>query len=81
MQRTNDKRVFCPVFGDLFAALLEQRMAEHKKWQHEAVYIMVEEIIAEVQALPKRKPTTARLFELLPEHVQGSIVVDLERKQ
>jgi hypothetical protein len=56
-------------------------MAEHKLWQHEAEYALMEEIIDEVQALPKRKPQTARLFELLPGHVQGRIVVDLERKQ
>jgi hypothetical protein len=46
---------------------VEKRMAEHRRWQHEAEYALIEEIIDEVQALPRRKPKTARLFEVLPE--------------
>ena len=45
------------------AEFLERRMAEHKRWQHAVEYLLIEEIIEEVQALPKRKPKTARLFE------------------
>jgi hypothetical protein len=56
-------------------------MAQHKAWQHEAEHLLIEEIIAEIQKLPKRQPRTARLFELLPAHVQGSIVSDLEKRQ
>jgi hypothetical protein len=63
------------------AAFLERRMAEHRRWQHEAQYALIEEIIDEVQELPKRKPRTARLFDILPPHVQGAIVTDLETKQ
>jgi hypothetical protein len=49
------------------AAFIESRMAEHRRWQHEAEYALIEEVIDEVQALPKRKPKPARLFEVLPE--------------
>lgn len=52
------------------AAFIERRMAEHKRWQHEAEYAMIEEILDEVQALPKRKPKTGRLFVELPEHMR-----------
>jgi hypothetical protein len=52
------------------AEFLEQRMAEHKRWQHEVEYALIEEIIDEVQALPKRKPKTGRLFLELPEHLR-----------
>jgi hypothetical protein len=62
-------------------AFIEQRMAEHKLWQHAAEYALIEEIIDEVQELPKRRPRSGRLFELLPEHVQASIVTDLEPRQ
>ena len=60
---------------------LERRMAEHKLWQHEAEHALIEEIIDEVQQLPKRKPKTARLFEILPPIVQASVAVNLEAKQ
>jgi hypothetical protein len=66
---------------ELNLAFIERRMAEHKRWQHEAEYALIEEIIDEVQELPKRRPRTARLFEVLPGHVQGSIVADLEERQ
>lgn len=46
------------------AAFIERRMAEHQRWQHEVEYALIEEIIDEVQALPKRKPKSGRLFEL-----------------
>jgi hypothetical protein len=68
-------------FVKFSAATLEEGMRQHKLWQHEAEHALMEEIIEEVQELPKRRPRTARLFEVLPAHVQGRIVVDLERKQ
>lgn len=75
-------RVFHSVSGELFAAILEQRMAAHKRWQHQAEVQLMAELIDEIQALPARAPKSARLFELLPEHVQGNIVVNsLEMKQ
>jgi hypothetical protein len=53
------------------AEFLERRMAEHRRWQHEVEYALIEEIIDEVQALPKRRPKTGRLFEVpLPEQLR-----------
>jgi hypothetical protein len=50
------------------AEFLEQRMAEHQRWQHAAENALIEEIIDEVQALPARAPRkSGRLFEVLPE--------------
>ena len=57
------------------AAFIERRMREHKAWQHECEYAMLEEIIDEVQALPKRKPKAGRLFLELPEHMRDSAAV------
>lgn len=48
---------------------LDRRMAEHRRWQREVEYALVEEIIDEVQALPKRRPKSGRLFE--PEMPEG----------
>ena len=48
------------------AEFLERRMAEHQRWQHAVEYLLIEEIIEEVQALPKRQPKTGRLFEVMP---------------
>ena len=64
-----------------FAKYLETRMEQHKRWQHAAEHALVEEIIEEVQALPRRKPKSGRLFELLPANVQASIVNDMEPRQ
>jgi hypothetical protein len=51
------------------AAFVERRMAEHKRWQHDVERALIEEIIDEVQALPRRASRqSGRLFELLPEH-------------
>jgi hypothetical protein len=51
---------------------IERRMAEHQRWQHEVEYQLMEDIIDEVQALPKRKPKTGRLFEAeLPEQLRA----------
>lgn len=52
------------------ADFLERRMAEHRRWQHEVEYALVEEIIEEVQSLPKRPPKTGRLFLELPAHLR-----------
>jgi hypothetical protein len=41
---------------------LDRRMAEHKRWQHAVEYALMEDIIDEIQALPKRQPKTGRLF-------------------
>ena len=48
-------------------AFIEARMKQHQRWQHETEYALIEEIIDEVQALPKRKPKSGRLFDVLPE--------------
>jgi hypothetical protein len=63
------------------AEFIEQRMAEHRRLQHRAEHYLIGEIIEEVQELPKRKPRTGRLFDILPPHVQASIVTDLEPRQ
>jgi hypothetical protein len=49
------------------AAFIEEFMAEHKRYQHDLENQYINEIIDEVQALPKRKPRTGELFTLLPE--------------
>lgn len=48
---------------------IEQRMAEHRNWQHEVEYALIEEILDEVQHLPPRRPKSGRLFLELPEHL------------
>jgi hypothetical protein len=59
-----------------FAAHLELRMEEHRRWQHEVEYALMEEIIDEVQALPLRRPKTGRLFEpQMPEHLRRMVPV------
>lgn len=63
------------------AEFLERRMEQHRRWQHQAEHALIEEIIDEVQELPRRRPKSGRLFDILPEHVQASIVIDLERRQ
>jgi len=42
---------------------IERRMELHRRMQQEAVHKLVAEIIEEAQALPRRKPKTAELFE------------------
>lgn len=49
---------------------IEQRMAEHRRWQHAVEYELIEEIIDEVQQLPMRKPKSGRLFLLDPEKLR-----------
>ncbi len=49
------------------AEFVERRMEEHRRKMHEIEYFLMEEIIDEVQALPKRQPKTGRLFLELPE--------------
>lgn len=54
------------------AEFLEQRMADHKRWQEQTEHAQLEEVIDAVQALPYRPPRkSGRLFELKPEHVQS----------
>jgi hypothetical protein len=45
------------------AEFINRRMELHRRMQQEAVHKLVEEIIEEAQALPRRKPKTAELFE------------------
>jgi hypothetical protein len=49
------------------AEFIERRMQEHKLLQHDLENQWVNEIIDEVQALPKRKPRSGDLFTLLPD--------------
>jgi len=51
------------------AEFLEQRMAAHKRWQHDVEHALIEEIIDEVQELPRRNPKPGRLFPDLPTHL------------
>jgi hypothetical protein len=64
------------------ATFIERRMAEHKFWQHEAEYALIEEIIDEVQELPRRKPRTRRLFAVPPEFAPPcELVVEGKRQR
>jgi hypothetical protein len=57
------------------AAFIEEFMAQHKRFQHDLEAQYVNEIIDEVQALPKRKPRSGELFTLLPDPLQKDLVV------
>ena len=63
------------------AAFIERRMEEHKRWQHDAEYALIEDIIDEVQQLPKRKPKTGRLFDELPPHISQTIFAESLREK
>ena len=54
---------------------IEQRLAEHHRWQHDLEAQYTHEIIDEVQALPKRKPRSGDLFAISPDVVQRALVV------
>ena len=54
---------------------IEQRMAEHRRWQHDLEAQWTHEIIDEVQTLPKRRPRSGDLFEIAPDVVQRDLVV------
>jgi|HubBroStandDraft_6_1064221.scaffolds.fasta_scaffold707724_4 hypothetical protein len=56
---------------EAFGRYLDTRLAEHKRWQHEVEYALIEEIIDEVQQLPARKPKSGRLFLELPKHMEA----------
>lgn len=56
-------------------AFIERRMAEHKRFQHDLEAQWVNEIIDEVQALPKRKPRSGDLFTMLPDALNRNVVV------
>ena len=52
-------------------AFVERRLKEHKRWLYEVEHALTEEIIDEVQELPKRQPKSGRLFFELPEAMKG----------
>jgi hypothetical protein len=56
------------------AEFVERRMAEHKRQQHEAEYILTQEIIQEIQAMPRRKPKTRPMLELLAPDFQRLVI-------
>lgn len=43
--------------------LIEQRMEDHRRWQHATEHALIEEIIDEVQSLPKRQPRNGMLLD------------------
>lgn len=51
------------VYGKWSAEFLERRMEAHRRWQHETEKRLIEEIIDEVQSLPKRKPRSGMLLD------------------
>lgn len=53
-----------------FAAHLEARMEEHRRWQHHTEKKLIEEIIDEVQTLPKRQSRSGMLLEF-PESTKA----------
>jgi hypothetical protein len=46
-----------------FAEYLTRRMEQHQRWQHETEKRLIEEVIDEVQSLPKRQPRSGMLLE------------------
>jgi len=50
-------------YGTWSAEFLERRTEEHRRWLHAIEHELIEEIIDEIQALPKRKPKSANLFD------------------
>ena len=54
---------------------IEQRLAEHHRWQHDLEAQYTHEIIDEVQSLPKRQVRSGDLFSLLPEAAPRNVVV------
>lgn len=46
-----------------FAKYLDQRMEEHKRWQRATEKRLIEEVIDEIQSLPKRKSRSGMLLE------------------
>lgn len=46
-----------------FAKFLDERMEQHRRHQHHTEKKLIEEIIDEVQALPKRQPRSGMLLE------------------
>lgn len=45
------------------AAFIERRMEQHRRWRHHTEKKLIEEIIDEVQTLPKREPRSGMLLE------------------
>jgi hypothetical protein len=52
---------------EAFQQYLDAAMEQHKRFQHDLELQWLNEIIDEVQALPKRKPRCGDLFSLLPD--------------
>jgi hypothetical protein len=57
------------------AEFLEERMAQHRRFQHDLEAQWVHEIIDEVQSLPKRRPRSGNLFTMLPDDLPRHGVV------
>jgi len=56
-------------YGQWSREFLERRMEAHRRWQHATEHELIEQIIDEVQSLPKRKPRSGMLIEF-PEHLE-----------
>lgn len=52
------------------AAFLEERSAQHRRFQHDLEAQWIHEIIDEVQSLPKRRPRSGNLFTMLPDDLR-----------
>lgn len=50
-------------YGVWSPEFLERRMEEHRRWQHHTEKKLIEEVIDEVQSLPKRQPRSGMLLE------------------
>lgn len=50
-------------YGVWSREFLERRMEEHRRWQHHTEKKLIEEVIDEVQSLPKRQPRSGMLLE------------------
>lgn len=58
-------------YGVWSREFLERRMEQHRRWQHHTEKKLIEEIIDEIQALPKREPRSGMLLEF-PEQMTQS---------
>ena len=48
---------------------IEQRLEDHARCQHHTEHCLMEEIISEVQSLPKRQPRSGMLLEFPEQKV------------
>ena len=53
-----------------FAEWLDRRVEAHQRNQHATEKRLIEEIIDEVQALPKRQPRSGMLLEFPAQHLE-----------